>query len=402
MKQLVHLYKQSYSGLSPATWGLSAVMLINRCGTMVVPFMTLYMTESLRFPLWRAGLVVSLFGLGAVAGGFLGGWAAGRVGFYKVQLAALLGGGSLFFLLGEMRSYPAICAAAFLLSVVNESFRPANSLAIAAYSLPQNRTRSYSLNRLSINLGWALGGSLGGLVAAHNYHLLFWIDGCTNIFAALLLFLFLRPKKAEEEKPPELSAIPAQPAAGAYRDGNFLVFSFCTVLFAICFFQMFSTLPVFYRQEMGLTESTIGRLMALNGLIIATLEMVLVFRLEGRRPPLFFMVSGTLLVAISFALFNILPVLLWVALLSTLLVTLGEIFSMPFMNTYWLGRSNERNRNQYAGIYTATWAVAQVIGPAGGSWLAGAFGYGLLWWTTGGLSLLAAIGYALLYRRETA
>lgn len=402
MKRLVHLYKQSYSGLSPATWGLSAVMLINRCGTMVVPFMTLYMTRSLGFPLWKAGLVVSIFGLGAVAGGFLGGWAAGRIGFQKVQLAALTGGGALFFLLGEMRLYPAICVTAFLLSIVNEAFRPANSLAIAAYSLSENRTRSYSLNRLSINLGWALGASLGGLIAAYNYHLLFWIDGCTNVFAALLLFLFLRPGKFRPVRTDNSPEQLTQPGTSAYRDQNFLVFSCCNLLYAVCFFQLFSTLPVFYRDHLALSERTIGRLMALNGLIIAALEMVLVFRLEGRRPPLYYIVPGTLLVALSFAVFNFLPPLLWVGILSTLLVTFGEIFSMPFMNTYWLGRSGNLNRGQYAGIYTATWASAQVIGPAAGSWLADALGYTALWWTVGSLGVTAAAGYTLLHRREKA
>src|SRR6185312_16333118 len=91
--------------------------------------------------------------------------------------------------------YPLICGCAFLLSMVNEAFRPANSTAIATYSKEENRTRSYSLNRLAINLGWAVGNAIGGLLASINYHLLFWVDGGTNIIGALLLWYFLRPSK---------------------------------------------------------------------------------------------------------------------------------------------------------------------------------------------------------------
>ena len=88
----------------------------------------------------------------------------------------------------------------FILSLVNEAFRPANNTAIAQYSRPENRTRSYSLNRLAINLGWAIGGTLGGFIASFNYHLLFWIDGFTNIIAAIMLYYLLKPADAEEKE----------------------------------------------------------------------------------------------------------------------------------------------------------------------------------------------------------
>lgn len=107
-----------------------------------------------------------------------------------------VGGGIMFILLGQMRSYPLICIFTFALSVVNEAFRPANAAAIAWYSNPANRIRSYSLNRLAINLGWAAGGALGGFIASYDYSLLFWVDGFTNILAAILLRLFLSPAKA--------------------------------------------------------------------------------------------------------------------------------------------------------------------------------------------------------------
>src|SRR5579863_10353071 len=188
------LYKQAYSGLSRATWLLSTVMLVNRSGTMVVPFMTIYLTSpAMGYSIAQAGLVMGIFGLGAICGGFLGGRLTDRWGFHRVQLAALTGGGIFFIILGQVKSYPLICSCTFLLSVVNDAFRPANSTSIAAYSKEENRTRSYSLNRLAINLGWAAGGALGGILASINYHLLFWVDGGTNIAAAILLRLFLHP-----------------------------------------------------------------------------------------------------------------------------------------------------------------------------------------------------------------
>src|SRR5690606_13980746 len=129
------------------TWWLSLVMLVNRSGTMVIPFMTLYITQQLGYSIAQAGWVMALFGLGAVCGGLIGGKLIDKVGFYYVQIATLLGGGILFMILGQIKSYSLICLFAFLLSLVNDMFRPANAAAIAQYSKEENTTRSFSLNR---------------------------------------------------------------------------------------------------------------------------------------------------------------------------------------------------------------------------------------------------------------
>jgi predicted MFS family arabinose efflux permease len=278
-------------------------MLINRSGTMVVPFMTMYMTQELGVGIGKAGFVMSLFGAGAIIGALLGGKITDKVGFYEVQLFTLLGGGVMFIILGQMKSYLAICITAFILSMINEAFRPANAVAIAHYSKDVNRTRSYSLNRLSINLGWAFGSGLGGLIASYRYELLFWVDGLTNIGAAILLYFVFAPSKntTASTKEPDLPA----KTNSVYKDKTYLFFIGIKVLFAICFFQLFTTLPVFYKTELHLSESFIGINMAINGLLIALFEMIIVFKLEGRRPSTFYMAAGVLLVGISFLMLNL-------------------------------------------------------------------------------------------------
>ena len=398
--RVTRLYRASYSGLSPASWWLAFVMLVNRCGTMVVPFMSLYLTQSRHYSIERAGIVIALFGAGAIAGGFLGGRLCSRFGFYPIQLLTLIGGGCMFMVLGQMQSYPMICITTFVLSVINESFRPANSIAIAHYSKPENRTRSYSLNRLAINMGWALGGTLGGFIAAHNYHLLFFIDGFTNIGAALLLWFFLKPVKDPVEGP----RVKTPPNYDAYKDRNYLAFSFLTILYAFVFFQWFSTLPVYYRQVLHLSEEQIGLTMTVNGIMIGLLEMVLIYKLDGRRHPIQLIKWGTVMVAISVLIFNIVPSGHWLvggmvlAMVSTFIVTFGEMLSMPFMNTFWVSRSTDVNRGSYAGLYTVSWATAQVLGPYVGSFVADHYGFTLLWWIIGGIALATALGFwALQY-----
>lgn len=390
------LYKNAYEGLSPETWWLSLVMLINRSGTMVIPFMTIYLTSpKMGYSIGQAGIVMGLFGLGAVVGANISGRLTDRIGFYPIQIITLAGGGVLFIVLGQMKTYPLICLFTFLLSFVNEAFRPANSTAIAFYSKDKNRTRSYSLNRLAINLGWAVGNAIGGLVASFNYELLFWFDGVTNLVAAFLMWRLLSPANNGriEKKKEEL-----QVGGTAYNDKTYLWFIFMVFLFAVCFFQLFTNLPAYYRNELSFSEQFIGLIGAVNGLLIAIIEMVLIFKLEGRRANTYFILRGTVLCGISYLMIAVFRVDHWLALLMILMMTMGEIISMPFMNSFWISRSSNHNRGQYAALYTVAWAAAQTIGPVVGAFLAEKGGYTTLWWTIGILMLVAAVGFARLHR----
>lgn len=392
-------YRNAFSGLSKSTWLLSLIMLINRSGTMVVPFMTLYLTSpEMGYSIGQAGIVFGLFGAGAFSGAWLGGRLTDKIGFYPVQLITLLGGGILFMVLGQMNTYPLICTFTFLLSFVNEAFRPANSTAIAFYSKEENRTRSYALNRLAINLGWAVGSAMGGIIAHIDYKLLFWIDGFTNIAAAVLLWLFLKPIIYKVSPTVTIKDKPKlQPA---YRDKPFLSFAFITMLFACCFFQLFTNLPVYFKKELHFSEPLIGFLMAANGIIIAVVEMILIYKLEGKRKNIVYITMGVFLTGLSFIILNVPAAPLAVACCMITLVTFGEILSMPFMNSYWIGRTQPSNRGQYAALYTMAWSAAQTLGPMGGAQLAEYAGFNVLWWTVGSLSIIASLAFWIMHKGD--
>ena len=394
LKATAQIYQNAYSGLSRSTWLLSLIMLINRSGTMVVPFMTLYLTSpKMGYTVGQAGIVFGLFGLGAFCGAYLGGKLTDKIGYYPVQLITLTGGGILFIVLGQMKSYSLICLFTFLVSFVGEAFRPANSTAIAFYSNEQNRTRSYALNRLAINLGWAVGSAIGGVLAKINYELLFWIDGITNIMAAFVMLIFLKPVKRQINVD---TIQQSNSATTALRDKTFMLFIIVTALFASCFFQVFTNLPVFLKNNLHLSEPYIGLLMAINGIMIAVIEMVLVYKLEGKRKSMVYITAGVALTGISFWLLNIPFNGAFIAFSMIILITFGEILAMPFMNSYWISRTQTTNRGQYAALYTMAWSAAQTLGPMGGAQLAQHFGFTVLWWVVGGLSIVAALAFRKL------
>jgi len=393
LNNTLQIYKNAFSGLSKESWYLSLVMLINRSGTMVVPFLTIYCTQQLKFSIVQAGTIMALFGVGSVFGAFIGGKITDKIGFYYLQIGALITGGIMFISLAFLETFFSLAIGTVILSMCNEGFRPANSSAVAHYSTENNRTRSYSLNRMAVNLGWSLGGALGGFFASIDYHLLFFVDGFTNILAAIILIKLMPAVKkvqhdsVEQDKPFTKSA---------YRDKPYLAFIFLSIIFASCFFQLFTIQPVFYKTQWKLSEQFIGGLMAMNGLLIVGFEMLLINRIDGKRPPLYFIGIGTLITAFSFAILDIFPALALVAIISTIIISFGEMFSMPFMNTYWTSRSNDKNRGEYAALYTMSWSIAQIIAPLYGAFIVNYGGYSLYWWSITGFCLISAGGFFLL------
>lgn len=386
------LYKTSFTGLSKESWLLSFIMLVNRSGTMVVPFMTLYLTsKEMNRSLSEAGFVMMLFGLGSIVGAYFGGKFSDKIGFYKVQLFTLFGGGILFIVLGQVKSYPLICVFTFLLSMVNEAFRPANSSSIAFYSNTENRTRSYSLNRLAINLGWSVGAFLGGMVAAYDYELLFWVDGMTNILAAGLLFYFLRP--TIQIKKEEIKGQVVPEVMSAYKDKTYLWFLVLMTLFSCCFVQLFTTIPKYFRDDMQLNEKYIGLIMAINGVIIVAIEMVLVYTLEKKNKNTQWIIIGLVMCAFAFLSLLIPGNAKVISLVMILFITVGEIMAMPFMNVFWLQRANDKNRGQYAALYTMSWGIGNTAGPFLISTLVDASSFNVAFIVLGFILFISAFGF---------
>lgn len=388
LQSSLNLYRNAYAGLTGSTWWLSLVMLVNRSGTMVLPFMTIYLKDKKGFSITDAGFIIAFFGVGAIAGSFIGGRLVDKIGFYKIQFWSLVLNGLMFILLGYMQTFWQIGICMFAAATLGEAFRPANAAAIAHYSNDSNRTRSYSLNRLAINLGWSIGPAIGGILA---YQWLFWVDGITCIVAALLLRVVLPPVKHEvHSKANDKTGLPV---VSVWKDIVYLKFMFFVFIMALCFLQMFSMLPVFYKEQLHFSKSAIGLLLALNGFVIVLFEMVMIYKLEGRRSPVSYISLGAFLIGLSYALLNIPLQGLVIALICMLFITLGEMLMFPFVNTYWVSRSNQYNRGQYASVYTMFFSLAHVLAPTFGSQMVSRFGYNILWYAVFILSCIAAFGF---------
>lgn len=394
MNRIFSIYRNAFSDLSSAAWMLALVMLINRTGAMVLPFLSIYLTEALHFTVQQVGFTLSLFGLGSMCGSFLGGWLTDKFGHFRVQVLSLMGGGIFFFLLLPLKTFVAFAPGLFLLSLITECLRPANAASVSFYTNGSNITRAFSLNRMAVNLGFSIGPVLGGLLATFSYQWLFVADGFTSLAAGLFFYLYFRGRPGNQ--PPTKPNTPtAGPVHSPYRDQKYVLYAVLSGCFGIIFFQFFSNLPLYYRQVYTLPRTDIGWLFALNGFVVFSLEMIIVY-LFGQRFKLTHLISvGTLLVGFSFIILNWFQGA-WILYLSMFLLSVAEILAMPFMATVPVQRSETSNRGAYMGLFNLSYSVAFVVGPYLGSSIITHFGFPALWGFTASLATATAIGFWIL------
>ncbi len=399
VQKIIQNYKVSFSGLSRETWLLSLVILINRCGYMAVPFMSMYITQSMHRSIADAGLIITLFGVGSVLGAMAGGYFTDRIGFRPIQVISLIISGLMFVLFGHIDDFNGLCALTVVLSFFVEGFKPANNTAVASYSSPENLTRSYALNRLAQNVGFGFGTSVGGLLAAIDYHLLFWVDGVVYTLAGMLILVLL-PKGRKIQSKSE-APVEENPSLSPWRDPFFVRFIFLVTVYMVSFVLLFRLVPVYWKEQLNIGESTIGILLGMNGVIIALFEMVLIQNLGGRKPDTFYIVAGVVFTAIAY-LFLVVPGVgpIIIAAATVLFFTTGEMLTLPYISTMIMSRATELNRGKYSAAYSLSWAVAQIIGPAAGGYVAGHWGYDTLWLVLVALSFVCALGFRFLFQKR--
>lgn len=389
VNKLLTTYKESFSGLSSDIWWLAFITLINRAGTMVLPFLSLYLTDYLDFTLSNVGWVMSVFGLGSLMGSWLGGKLTDIFGFYKVMFWSLLLTGFCFLGLQFANTLIEFSIGIFITMTIADTFRPALFVSLKAYSKPKNQTRSLTLVRMAINLGFSLGPFLGGIIISFfSYNGLFWIDGLTCISAILVFRMVLKEKNIDSVaiKKSTKEEFQKNKITSIYKDKPYWIFLAIMFLMGFVFLQLFTTMPLFYKEVHGLSEVEIGLLMSLNGLIIFVLEMPVIHYIEKS----FWNKIKIILISMGvFSLsFFILPIS-WIGILvvSMILITVAEMLAFPLTNTFAMSRAIQGKEGQYMALYAMSFSLAHIFSAKIGMEMISHYGYNSNWILMGVLSV---------------
>ena len=392
----------SLRGLPRDIWVLSIATLINRTGTMVLPFLVLYLTRERGLSAPRAGLALAVYGAGAIIAAPIAGRISDRIGPLPIMRWSLMISGILLIVFPMIHGFAGIIAITFVWAVVTESFRPANLALIADIVTPAQRKPAYALTRLAINLGMSIGPAAAGFIAAKSFTLIFMVDAATTIAAAVVLMF--TPLAASRV----VKGMSEEPQPGRVRrllvleDRRLLLFLGALFLTGFVFFQHEGALPLFLVNDLSLSPAFYGALFTVNTVMIVFMEVPL-NAATAHWPHARALSLGAFLFAVgsgALALANgpgmvIAAIVVW---------TFGEMMLFPQASAYVAELAPAHRRGEYMGAYSVAFSLAFAVAPWAGTTALAKFGAQDLWlsvFVIGGISALMMLRVTALRSVET-
>lgn len=370
-------------------WVLFYTTLINRSGTMVIPFLVLYLTQKIGVTASEAGVALLVYGIGAFISAPLTGRLADKIGALKVMKISLVGTSAVMLIYGFITNYYLILVFSFILSVINEAFRPANLSLISEIVTPAQRRISFALNRLGINIGMSIGPVVGGFLILIDYHFLFYVNAFASLAAGIYLIVTPWTSLSESESAIEEISSQTKLNSSVLGDRKYLFFLFAIIPANLVFFQHLGGVPLYIVDELGYSTAAFGLLSAINTVLIIIAEVPLnnmMSNMSYARS----MFIGALLAAIGFGAMavarDITPLII-----TIIIWTFGEMIFFPVTAAYASEIAPAKKRGEYMGYFQMTFSFAFSAGPWLGTVVYEKFGAVILWSGAFAMGLITAI-----------
>ena len=350
-----HTLLEDLRAMPRSFWVLSAGMFINRFGTFVVPFFTLYLRK-MGYSLSEAGFAVSLYGVGLLFSAVWGGYLSDSIGRRNTLVLSMFSTAAAMIGLALAEGYDAILVLMFLTGLASALGHPAANALVADLVPEDKRLRAYSAIRFAINAGWAFGAATGGFIINYSPVWLFLGDAITSaIYGILALVALPHGVRAGRHESGWLHALPQ-----IVRDGRLIRLFFATVLTGSIFYQTNTTYGL-HVAEGGHSTKVYGLLFAMNGVLIICFEIPLT-AWTRRWPARYVIGAGYLTVGLGMSL-NLAGSHLGTLTVAMIVLTIGEMISMPMSNAYLSSLAPREMRGRYMGVMALAWAVSAILGP---------------------------------------
>jgi MFS family permease len=348
-------------------WLIEAGGVANSLGNgIVIPFLVIYLHDVRHFGLGVSGLVVAfLLGIGIV-GSPLAGRVVDRIGARMTLMASLAllaaGYGGFPFVRHPWQAF----ALAVIAGAGNGGFAPSHSSLLAALTSREQRTAAYALTRVTDNLGFGIGGLIGGLIATTevpvSFDVLFAVDAGT--FVAFIGLLFFVPAVRTA----------STAVSGGFRrvarDRTFVWLLVLTaVLVAAAYAQVATILPPYVHEHAGVTPAGIGFVFLVNTVVLVIAQLPLAKALGGRH-----------------------------RLYALVVFSLAECIHGAVLNPLVADLAPPELMGRYMGLRTSSFQLGYLAGPTIGSFVLAA-SPSALWLGSAAACAVAAAGFVALADR---
>jgi MFS family permease len=359
-------------GLPRTFWTLWSGALVNKLGSFVFTYLAIYLTRARHFSVAAAGLIVSLWGLGGIACGPVGGILADRLGRRLTMLVSFLAGALAMVQLGLARSPLHIALSTLVLGFCNDLWRPAMAATVTDIVPPADRTRAFGYLYWAANLGFAGSSMIAGLVASLSFTWLFIVDAATTAIFGVIVYL-----RVPETHPERHSTTRTHvPILAPFSDGVLMSFIAAQLLMSIVFAQGNSTLPIDMTGH-GVAPRTYGWLVAINGVLICLFQPATI-KIVARFPRARMLAFGAFACGAGFGLCAVAHTPLPYAM-TIVVWTFGELMFSPVTPTVLADLAPLHLRGSYQGAYQIVWGAAAFLAPALGSVMLDKFGSVAMW-----------------------
>lgn len=377
---------------------LLAGVFVNRLGSFVQIFLVVFMTKH-GFTNFQAGTALSIYGVGGFVGILIGGTLAARLGARGATVLSMTGTAVLVLGVLYVRYFPALLVIVLLVSAVGTLYRPASAALLSELSLPERKLMVFAIYRLALNLGTTAAPLIGVALIKFSYGLLFWGEALTALAYAGIAIVALPPRVKPQSSAAEPEADTR--AIGGYiavlADWRFGLFLLALLVNSVVYIQYVAVLPLAVATA-GQKVSLYGALVALNGLIVITCELLMT-KLTQNLPSRAVAMAGFALLGVGMALYAA-PLGAAIFVIGTLVWSLAEIVAGPTMFAYPAIIGPERLRPRYIASGQLVFNFGLAVGPAVGVAIWNSIGRSF--WVVCGLACLAGFAASWVGVRSSA
>jgi MFS family permease len=396
---MLNKIKNIYNEYPNAFWVLTLATFIDMLGSFLLyPFYALYITSRFGVGMIEVGFLFSIFSVGNIFGGVIGGALADKYGRRAMILIGLVVSGTGSILMGLVDNLSTFYILAAFLGLIGNFGGPARQAMVADLLPSEKQTKGFGIIRVSFNISAVIGPILGGLIATRSFMLLFIADAVSSIITAFIVYFVIpetKPQKHDEESQ-ETVIKTLIGYKNVLKDWKFMIFLGVSAITVLVYMQMNSTLSVYLRDIHGFSEQSFGYLLSMNAIMVVFFQFWITKKVS-KYAPMKMMAFGTIFLMIGFGMYGFIsePYLFFVAMA---IITVGEMIVYPLGQSTAASFAPEDKRGRYMAVYGFQWMIPNMFGvlAAGLIWVQ--IGPNWVWYLAGILSLISSVGFWLIHR----